>query len=78
MDVPEKLLRKIIKEEIEKLHPWQERGGDDDRVRELLNLLYQIYKQKHAQNKKTAEKTSDIKKAITRARKEAGLKKGKV
>lgn len=74
MDSPEILLRKIIREEIEKLHPWDERTGDNDHVRELLNALFQLYKQKHAQNKKTAEDVASLKKAITRARRENDFK----
>ena len=77
MDVPEKLLRKIIREEIEKFHPWEERTGDDDHVRELLNSLYQLYKQKHAQKKKIADEATNIKKAITRARRETAFSKNK-
>ena len=77
MSVPEELLKKIIREEIEKLHPWEEQSGDGDNIRELLNALYQLYKQKHAQKKKIADETANIKKAISRARKESSFKKGK-
>jgi|3_EtaG_2_1085321.scaffolds.fasta_scaffold26070_5 hypothetical protein len=77
MSALEDILHKIIKEEIEKLHPWEEQAGDDDDVRKLLNSLYQLYRQKHAQNKKTAEQVADVKKAIARSRKEASFKKGK-
>ncbi len=73
----EKLVHKIIREEIEKLHPWDERSGDDDHVRDLLNKLYLLYKQKHDQNKITSNKAADLKKTITRARKEISFKKGK-
>lgn len=73
----ESLLHKLIKEEIEKLHPWDERKGDNDKARELLNKLYLAYKKKHAQNKNIMDEIAAIKKAIARARKEANFK-GKV
>jgi len=74
MGMPESLLRKIIREEIESAHPWEERSGDNDHVRDLLNSLYQLYKQKRDQNKKISKEIADLKKSITRGRRENDFK----
>jgi ribosomal protein L29 len=81
MRIFEDLLRKLIKEEIESVvqeqHPWEKQAGDDDNVTDLLNKLFKLYKQKRTQKQDTADQISDLKRAITRARRETKFKKGK-
>ena len=80
MHISKTLLRKIIKEEIKSVaqeHPWEKQNGDDDNVTDLLNSLYKLYKQKHVQKQELADKISDLKRAITRSRRETSFKKGK-